>query len=183
MDDGNLYRLNIRRNANGHGFIQLQTYVGVTALDFYTQPGQIQFSKIVIGGADEWSRIRFFGTKLDFVGCIIDLFQINGNSVIKPADIGKERYNCNVEGPRPVATQAPPRTTTPKPACLPEGYPLSFSSSYDAITYQHDLRVCEHIHLPFRTVEARGIVYSHSSDDGNNYIVVYLRKGNEEKRL
>jgi hypothetical protein len=178
VDDGNLYRLNIRRNANGHGFIQLQTYVGVTALDFYTQPGQIQFSKIVIGGADEWSRIRFFGTKLDFVGCIIDLFQINGNSVIKPADIDKERYKCEVESPRPAHTQAPPvRTTTPTPACLPDGYPLSFSSSYDAITFQHDLRACEHIHLPFRTVEARGIIYSHSSDDGNNYIVVYLRKG------
>ena len=177
VDDGNLYRLNIRRNSNGHGFIQLQSYVGVTALDFYTQPGQIKFSKINVGGADEWSRIRFFGTRLDFVGCIIDLFQVNGNSVIKPADIPKERYNCNVERPRPLTTTTTPRPTTPRQSCLPEGYPLSFSSSDDSITYQHEPRVCEHIHIPFRTREARGIIYSHSSEDGNNFIIVYLRRG------
>ena len=78
-----------------------------------------------------------------------------------------------MESPRP----PPYRTTAPPPTCLSQGYPLSFSSPYDAITYQHELRACQHIHIPFRTVEARGIIYSHSSDDGLTYIVVFLRKG------
>lgn len=77
VDDGSLYRLNLRRNSNGHGFIQLQSYVGVTALDFYSQPGVIKFSKIIVGGADDWSKIKFFGHRPDFVGCIIDLFQVS----------------------------------------------------------------------------------------------------------
>ncbi|CAF0717725.1 unnamed protein product [Brachionus calyciflorus] len=175
VDDGNLYRLNIRRNSNGHGFIQLQSYVGVTALEFYTQPGQIKFTKIIVGGADEWSKIKFFGHRSDFIGCIIDLFQINGNSVIKPADIPQERYNCNVERPSPPTTVAPPRPE--RPSCLPDGYPLSFSTVDDALTHQHETIICEHIHIPFKTRDSRGIIYSHSSDDGNNYILVYLRRG------
>lgn len=177
VDDGNLYRLNIRRNSNGHGFIQLQSYGGVTALDFYTQPGQIKFTKIVVGGADDWSKIKFFGHRSDFVGCIIDLFQVNGNSVIKPADIPKERYNCNVERPRPVSTTSTAKPTTAKQVCLAEGYPLSFSTIDDALTHQHETLICEHIHIPFRTRDPRGIMYSHSSDDGTNYIIVYLRRG------
>lgn len=172
IDDGNLYRLNIRRNSNGHGFIQLQSYVGVTAIDFYTQPGPIKFSKINVGGADEWSRIRFFGTRLDFIGCIIDLFQVNGNSVIRPADIPKERYNCNVERPRFSTTINPPR-----PSCLPDGYSLSFSTADEAITYQHETLACEHINIPFRTKDSRGIIYSHASFNGNNFILVFIRRG------
>jgi hypothetical protein len=152
VDDGSLYRLNIRRNMNGHGFIQLQSYVGVTAQDFYTQPGAIQFSKINVGGADQWSRIRFFGTRPDFNGCIIDLFQVNGNSVIKPADIPKERYNCNVEGPKQRPTSRPPVQPSRRPTCLPEGYPVSFDSSSDALTAQlSEAKVCENLHIPFRT--------------------------------
>ena len=179
VDDGSLYRLNIRRNNNGHGFIQLQSYVGVTALDFYTQPGQIQFSKINVGGADEWSRIRYFGTRPDFNGCIIDLFQVNGNSVIKPADIAKERYNCNVEGPKQRPTPSrPSQQPTRRPSCLPVGYPLSFESASDMVTYtQSEPKICEHIHIPFRTRIGRGIIYTHYSEDGESYIIVYLHKG------
>lgn len=179
VNDGNLYRLNIRRNSNGHGFIQLQSYVAVYPVNFYTQPGEIKFSKVIVGGADDWSRIRFFGTRSDFVGCIIDLFQINGNSVIKPTDIAKERYNCNVERVREsssVSTQTN-AYVTPRPECLPDGYPLSFQSVEDAVTYQHETSLCEQIHIPFRTRESRGIVYSHSSEDGSNYILVYLKRG------
>ncbi len=97
VDDGSLYRLNIRRNTNGHGFIQLQSYESVKALDFHTQPGPIKLTKILVGGADQFSRTRFFATRTDFAGCIIDLFQINGNSVIKPAEIPKHRYNCQID--------------------------------------------------------------------------------------
>lgn len=186
VNDGNLYRLNIRRNSNGHGFIQLQSYVGVTPVDFYTQPGDIKFSKVIVGGADEWSRIRYFGTRVDFVGCIIDLFQINGNSVIKPADIPKDRYNCNVERRGGSNVQVAPNgggdnnnyvATPPRPECLPDGYPLSFESVEDAVTYQHETAMCETIHIPFRTRDSRGILYSHSSEDGSCYILVYLRRG------
>lgn len=202
VDDGSLYRLNIRRNSNGHGFIQLQSYVGVTALDFYTQPGPIQFGKIVVGGADEWSRIRYYGTRPDFNGCIIDLFQVNGNSVIRPADIPKERYNCNVEGPkRPHPTRQPPPATVPtnRPSCIPNDYPIRFDTSSDVLSYQpysgpESSRLCEHIHIPFRTRIGRGVIYSHYSDDGSSYILVYLNRGyvnviaraghgNEEKEI
>lgn len=54
---------------------------------------------------------------------------------------------------------------------------MSFSSVDDAVTYHHETLVCEHIHLPFRTRDPRGIIYSHSLDDGSNYILVYLRRG------
>ncbi len=182
VDDGNLYRLNIRRNSNGHGFIQLQSYESVKALDFYTQSGKIKFTKVLVGGTDEWSRVKFFGTRPDFVGCIIDLFQINGNSVIKPTDINKERYNCHVERRRPTGnavgtTARPSSLSSRKPQCLPDGYPISFTSPDDAITYQHETQVCEHIQIPFRTRDPRGIIYSHSSDDGRFFIIVYLRRG------
>lgn len=176
VDDGSLYRLNIRRNINGQGFIQLQSYESVKALDFHTQAGPIKLTKILVGGADQWSRSRFFATRPDFVGCIIDLFQINGNSVIKPAEIPKQRYNCQIDMKnRP--TSRPPTTDSPRPTCLPTSYPVSFSEVSDAITYQHETSVCDHIHIPFRTVSPRGILYSHSSNDGQFFVIAYLKRG------
>ena len=177
VDDGNLYRLNIRRNTNGHGFIQLQSYESVKALDFYTQSGKIKFTKVLVGGTDEWARVKFFGTRPDFVGCIIDLFQINGNSVIKPSDITKDRYNCHVERRRPVTVSTTLATSRRKPQCLPEGYPINFVGVEDALTYQHDTQICDHIHIPFRTRHPRGIIYSHSSEDGRFFVIVYIRRG------
>lgn len=155
VDDGSLYRLNIRRNNNGQGFIQLQSYESVKAIDFYTEPGKIKLTKILVGGADQWSRSRFFATRPDFIGCIIDLFQINGNSVIKPTEIPKQRYNCQIDMKnRPTK---PPATTAPsRPKCLPTGYPVSFSRVSDAITYQHETSICDHINIPFRTRHNKG---------------------------
>lgn len=174
VDDGSLYRLNIRRNSNGQGFIQLQSYESVKALPFQTEPGKIMFTKILVGGADQWSRNRFFATRPDFIGCIIDLFQINGNSVIKPAEIPKQRYNCQIDMKnRP--TQPPVVDIRPK--CLATDTPVSFSRISDALTSKHETTRCKTIHIPFRTRTPRGILYSHSSTDGRFFLVVYLKQG------
>jgi hypothetical protein len=115
VDDGNLYRLNLRRNEQtGHCYAQVQSYTGVTALEFATQPGPQRFAKITVGGADEWSRARFFATRPHFRGCIIDLFQVNGQSVIRSQDVSKDRYNCRVEAP-PKPPPPPTVVTRPRP--------------------------------------------------------------------
>ncbi len=176
VDDGSLYRLNIRRHNNGQGFIQLQSYETVKALDFHTESGKIKLTKILVGGADQFARNRFFATRPDFTGCIIDLFQINGNSVIKPAEIPQARYNCQIDMSKHRPT-SPPTNPDRSPKCLPQASSVSFSRVSDAITYQHETSVCDHINIPFRTRHSRGILYSHSSNDGRFFIVVYLRRG------
>ena len=60
---------------------------------------------------------------------------------------------------------------------MPDGYPLSFAGADDALSYEHATKVCEQVHLPFRTREPRGIIYSHASTDGRFYLLVYLRRG------
>ena len=177
VDDGSLYRLNIRRNPNGQGFIQLQSYESVKALELHTQPGKIKFTKILVGGTDEWSRYRFFGTQRDFIGCIIDLFQINGNSIIRPEEISKERYNCQIDMPKRVTTTTTSRPTTRRRNCLPAGYSVSFSSPSDALTGQHETMECKRVQIPFRTLSQRGILFTHSSSDARYFIIVYLQRG------
>jgi hypothetical protein len=177
VNDGNIHRLIIRRNFDGQSLMLLQNVRGVKSLDFYTQSGVMKFSKLVIGGSDEWARIRFFGTKANFVGCIMDLFYINARSVIVPAEVPKYRYSCNVVVAEPLTTtRAPP--TRPPIRCLADDYTLSFETSYDAVSYQHETRLCGRISVPFRTISPRGVIYSHVSEDKQYYIAVFLRRGN-----
>ena len=76
-----------------------------------------------------------------------------------------------------MTTTEPIRPTRPKRNCLPDGYSLSFSGQSDSLTDDHDPATCRSLYIPFRTSEPRGVLYSHASDDGRYYIVVYLRRG------
>jgi hypothetical protein len=63
--------------------------------------------------------------------------------------------------------------------CLSKDYSVRFTGSRDDTLAHVDMRprLCEHIHIPFRTRESTGILYSDTSVDGLSYIVCYIRSG------
>jgi hypothetical protein len=121
VNNGYIHRLYVRRHITGEIQAFLQSYTISQTIEFSTQPITIRISRLIVGGTDEAPRVKIFGTLPNFVGCILDSFQLNGINLFIPTQIPKLRYECPVRPIEPLVTYPPVTrptmriTTTPVP--------------------------------------------------------------------
>ncbi len=125
VNNGYIHRLYVRRHITGEIQAFLQSYTISQTIEFSTQPSAIRISRLIVGGTDDAPRVKIFGTLPNFVGCILDSFQLNGVNIFTPTLIPKKRYECPVRPTEPLvtyppATRPPVTTTTPVPQTRPQ---------------------------------------------------------------
>ena len=138
VNNGYIHRLYVRRHVTGEIQAFLQSYTISQTIEFSTQPTSIRISRLIVGGTDEAPRVKIFGTLPNFIGCILDSFQLNGINIFVPTQVPKQRYECSVRPIEPLVTYPPVirttvRETTPVPQTQPSSSCYSLCNSNDCL--------------------------------------------------